>query len=872
MTASAKPSILVPETPDKEGDADVLSAGKTLERGTDSRSSHGDEASSPVLIHARLSRSTHHPKNAASVLHCQDESPTAQAQPVGAKRRRQLLASSEEEEDGGWVTAGGGASNGADGAGGAAKGAKSSAFKTVSLRKGRDKLAAGPRAGAVGKRIRQVQSDDSEASEEQDVILVPDDTPAKKAVHGGVGARKKKLESDDDDEAVPGEKRGSTANNAIKKSPRSGAGHRAAAAMRKPLVIDSEEEDEDEEEGQADSMSEASEGEYEEEDEDLEKTTGGLLEEVEKIGAKLTRALDAIKDERKKVEQPQCLGGDTLKLKGYQLVGLNWLRVLHQTDVNGIIADEMGLGKTIQLISFLAHLNEADGIRGPHLVVCPASVVSNWERELTTWLPCLRVVIYHGSQKEREELRCQDTSEWDIVLTTYTLFERDSGKPDRSFLKSLDFEVMALDEAHSIKNAGTSKYRKLLAMSCVRRVLLTGTPINNSLPELLVLLQFLMPDLFDPDDERLVAVFDEASVEKRKGKLSENAAEKTMHEEGAGGRMEAFFERLKQIVKPFILRRRKQDVLHELVKKEVKVLTLDLTEGQQTVYKDIIHRHVQQKEAHGLNKKIIQNIFFDLRKAANHPLLVRTSRFTDTDVEDISVKLLHAGHYGSQCSLAQVRKEVSEYSDFKLHEVCSEYKGLHKYALNQDDICASAKLRYLQTLLPQLKNDGHRVLIFSQWTTMLDILEEFLTNLGMLYSRLDGSTAVKERQQLIDDFKADEDITCFLLSTRAGGMGINLTSADTVILHDLDFNPMVDRQAEDRCHRIGQTRPVTVYKMVSKGTVDEKIYSISERKGLLAATMMGEQDREGAGDADEGNIQNLIQEILQRHLLEVGRT
>ena len=155
---------------------------------------------------------------------------------------------------------------------------------------------------------------------------------------------------------------------------------------------------------------------------------------------------------------------------------------------------------------------------------------------------------------------------------------------------------------------------------------------------------------------------------------------------------------------------------------------------------------------------------------------------------------------------------------------------------------------------------------------MLDILEEFLTNLGMLYSRLDGSTAVKERQQLIDDFKADEDITCFLLSTRAGGMGINLTSADTVILHDLDFNPMVDRQAEDRCHRIGQTRPVTVYKMVSKGTVDEKIYSISERKGLLAATMMGEQDREGAGDADEGNIQNLIQEILQRHLLEVGRT
>jgi SWI/SNF-related matrix-associated actin-dependent regulator of chromatin subfamily A containing DEAD/H box 1 len=252
---------------------------------------------------------------------------------------------------------------------------------------------------------------------------------------------------------------------------------------------------------------------------------------------------------------------------------------------------------------------------------------------------------------------------------------------------------MALDEAHSIKNAGTSKYRKLLQMPCTRRILLTGTPINNSLPELLVLLQFLMPETFDPDDERLISLFDEAAALKKhepKSKPTNKSAKEQSggggereEEEGQGGRMRTFFERLKLIVRPFILRRCKTDVLHELVDKVQKVEQVTLPAAQQAVYTSIIHRHVAQSQKsqntgrgtnksqqatpmqgiQGMNQKLIQNIFAELRKAANHPLLVR-SKFSDEQVQEIGSFLLQSGHFGTQCKLEQVLKEMRDYSDF----------------------------------------------------------------------------------------------------------------------------------------------------------------------------------------------------------------
>jgi len=664
----------------------------------------------------------------------------------GGKRRKQLLEDSSDdqgakavEECDEWVSVGGGDRSGSE---------------------ARQKTAAS-RARGRGARAKTavIASDDESSEEDEEAIIVLDDTPDVK----GSKRRPRVLDDEEEEEAAAVEAAASSHRGDRTRAAqrgRAGGAHAGSATAARPapsrrrVVVDSEDEAEESMEEEEEEDEEEGWGEGEDEDEG----TDGLLAQVETISSKLASALDSMKQNSNKVGQPACLGDDKMRLKGYQLVGLNWLRVLHDTDVNGILADEMGLGKTIQLISFLAHLVDQHNCRGPHLVICPASVVSNWERELTTWLPSLNVVVYHGSQREREELRCQDTSEWDVVLSTYTLFERDSSKPDRNFLRQFDFQVMALDEAHSIKNAGTSKYRKLLQMSCTRRILLTGTPINNSLPELLVLLQFLMPETFNPDDERLVALFDEAAALKKHESKSARGKESAASKEGGqeadgggggeeeeeGGRMKTFFERLKLIVRPFILRRCKTDVLHELVDKVQKVEQLALPAAQQAVYTEIIHRHVAQRQGiRGMNKKLIQNIFAALRKAANHPLLVR-SKFSDERVQEMAKFLLHVGHFGTQCKLEQVLKEMSEYSDFALHQICGDYKALRKYALQQDDICASAKLQMLQGLLPQLKQDGHRILIFSQWTTMLDIIEEFVTNLGMRYLRLDGSTAVKE--------------------------------------------------------------------------------------------------------------------------------
>ena len=223
-------------------------------------------------------------------------------------------------------------------------------------------------------------------------------------------------------------------------------------------------------------------------------------------------------------------------------------------------------------------------------------------------------------------------------------------------------------------------------------------------------------------------------------------------------------------------------------------------------------------------------------------------------------------------------------SDFLIHSMCldiiqdnnSMKDKLERFTLMETDMFVSPKLERLRTMLPKLVKEGHRVLLFSQWTMCMDILECLLNSLGMKFFRLDGSTDIKERQDMIDEFNEDESISVFLLSTRAGGMGINLTAADTVIIHDLDFNPTVDLQAEDRCHRIGQTRPVTVYKLVTEGSVDEKIYEMQERKKL----MIGDVLNEGQGNQSNAkkkkeevqDISMLVAQALNKFIEEKGQT
>ncbi|GFR44724.1 hypothetical protein Agub_g6049, partial [Astrephomene gubernaculifera] len=242
-----------------------------------------------------------------------------------------------------------------------------------------------------------------------------------------------------------------------------------------------------------------------------------------------------------------------------------------------------------------------------------------------------------------------------------------------------------------------------------------------------------------------------------------------------------------------------------------------------------------------LSSSRVQHIFTQLRKVAQHPLLVR-ARYSEEQITELAKLAAKRGLFGGTPTVERCLQELSTYSDHQLHLFALAHpKLLESYILPSDVILSSAKVRHLDELLPQLKERGSRVLLFSQWTTVLDLLEWYLSYRGHAYCRLDGSTQVDERLALVDAFNApDSPYFVFLLSTRAGGQGLNLTGADTVILHDVDFNPQIDKQAEDRAHRLGQTRPVVVYRLITRGTVDSNIQAIAERKLALDAAVLGD--------------------------------
>jgi len=541
----------------------------------------------------------------------------------------------------------------------------------------------------------------------------------------------------------------------------------------------------------------------------------------------------------------QASGQTTFTLKPYQLVGVNFMLLLNEKGVSGsILADEMGLGKTAQAISFLSTIRATKREKRPHLIVAPGSLLENWERELSMWCPALRVVRYHGTNRAaiREEIVAGGISSYDppfdVMLVTYTLFERDGAdqRADRSFLRKWEWSHLVLDEAHLIKNPSSSRAKKLwlVADKCQRRILLTGTPLQNDLAELQSLLHFCMPDIFDLDTEAL----EEAKTDPAKEK--------------------EVVARMKRLLEPFILRRIKSDVAKQLTPKSYKLEKVTMATKQQQLY----HLYVKQARSQmslGSNaeeegkalenilqqsRKDINHIFSHLRKLSNHPLLIR-SLFSDEDVQSLAKLASNYQLFGDQCTLKMVEEELRGYSDFQIHEFASEnanIKHFQRFILDPKHfISLSGKAQALARLLPELKTNGHRPLIFSQWTSTLDIIEVVLEQLGMSFVRLDGQTKMVDRQDLVDRYNAENsDIFAFLLTSRAGGVGLNLTGADSVILHDVDFNPQTDRQAEDRCHRIGQSKPVTVYRLVCKGTVDEKIYDIANRKLVLDAAILGE--------------------------------
>ncbi|CAG8453857.1 9609_t:CDS:10 [Ambispora leptoticha] len=527
------------------------------------------------------------------------------------------------------------------------------------------------------------------------------------------------------------------------------------------------------------------------------------------------------------IRQPKLVTGGILR--DYQLAGFEWLVSLYDNGLNGILGDEMGLGKTLQTIAFFAFLWERK-IYGPFLVVAPVSTLANWVSEFNRFTPTLPVALYHGSPECRAHLRNtrmikgkvdKVDAKFPIVVTSYEIAMR-----DRKYLQKLNWKYLVIDEGHRIKNYNCKLLKELRLYSSANRLLLTGTPLQNNLGELWSLLNFLLPDIFDDWDTfqkwyhrcGLCAIRDAFDF----SALNEKNGEKKILEEEE---QHLLITNLHKILKPFLLRRVKSDV-------KVKADTAQSNDADKKAYSVTLNRKARKVDRVNYKEDIGDDEYFELleKKALEAEENTKTPQNTN-DPE-----------YAQLLATKKVNAMKLQNTIMQLRKVCN-HPYLFNWPINpttkepivsEDLVHASGKIMLLDRLLTALLERQHKVLIFSQFTTMLDIIEDWITIIkGWEICRLDGGVSQEERRRQIQEFNTKPEKKVFILSTRAGGLGINLTSADTVIIFDSDWNPQMDLQAQDRVHRIGQSKPVIIYRLVTSNTVESKILEKASAKRKL---------------------------------------
>ncbi|OII71486.1 Snf2 Rad54 helicase family protein [Cryptosporidium andersoni] len=625
-------------------------------------------------------------------------------------------------------------------------------------------------------------------------------------------------------------------------------------------------------------------------------------------------------------------------LKEYQVIGIMWLLSLHKNNYNGILADEMGLGKTAQACVLLQYLFKSIGMVKPVIICCPASLLDNWARELKTWSPKLRFEKYHGPQKERKYLanrllELYDEHNVNVIITTFQVL---TNKTDVSlFFKHCEFSYLIVDEAHNIKNPSSQRYKFMnTKIRADRRLLLTGTPISNSVSELGNLLAFLMPKFFSQDilsdaiksyKRRLLRYKEYEDTSKLPNLISESLDTPV----GITNSSEILF--LQEIISPFVLRRTKQDVLSLLPKKTVYIEFCDLTEKQLQQYQSQFanasinvnneqikntsqlefskylsleiekkvtknvytmgnnhegidlsdynktrdslldqihvgrcHPKIGSSDSKELNidgnsllasssydPKYVNSILFRLRRICNHPLL-HQGHFKKEEIDDL-ISYLNKNIQGyKEYPRSRVEQYIKQLCDYEIHQLALENSRnsntnfFDKYLIKDELVLGdSCKVIKMYQIIEKKVIRKEKCLVFCHHTMLLDIVEEYIKlkfgDKTDFYIRLDGTTPIDTRQKLVEQFQTSSSTLIFLLSTKAAGQGLNLTAASTVIMMDIDYNPQIERQAEDRVHRLGQSKDVSIFKLICRNSIEEDILKCCESKLSLDAAFGGSE-------------------------------